>query len=448
MDNAQRGTRRAAFAAAAATGLLTAACGGPGGPGGAGTTETSPQPAQGPMELRVTTDTSVQNLPGWENAARGYEQRYPNRKVRLEHVNTGLVDKIIAQQAGGDAPPVFYLSTTTVHNLGPRGVIADLMPLVRADRTLNLKDIPERALKGYGWSGKLYGMPVMADTRYLHYNVSLFKQAGLPVLPKEWNDEGFTLERFVEYAQRLTDPAGGVWGLVHGESWPRAALYQLGADYWDNRDYTTRCVLDRPEAIEAFQWMQDTVQKWRFAPSPQQAAAQSLPGSNDAFIQGKAAMVLGGYKHTAAIFPAAQGFEWSIAPLPKGRARGTSVTVVGFALPTGAGHVAEAFDWIKWTTFQDGACAIMGLASQAVSDKVDRYKCSPLPEWQTRMTQDGLHSGGKVDADHPNVKPEMWTIINREVDRLMRGEQSARDTGKQIVEQVNAIFEPYVVPKG
>src|SRR5262245_60699950 len=107
MDNAQRGTRRAAFGAAAATSLLGVACRGG---GGAGTTETSPKPAAGPMELRVTTDTSIQNMPGWENAARGYEQQYPNRKVSLEHVNTGLVDKIIAQQAGGDAPPVFYLS--------------------------------------------------------------------------------------------------------------------------------------------------------------------------------------------------------------------------------------------------------------------------------------------------------------------------------------------------
>jgi hypothetical protein len=114
----------------------------------------------------------------------------------------------------------------------------------------------------------------------------------------------------------------------------------------------------------------------------------------------------------------------------------------------GAGAVAEACDWIRWTTFQDGAGAIMGLASRGVSDKVDRYACSPLPAWQTRMTQDGLHGGGTVDADHPNVEPEMRTIINREVDRLMHGEQSARDTGNQIVEQVNASFEPYTVPKG
>jgi hypothetical protein len=89
----------------------------------------------------------------------------------------------------------------------------------------------------------------------------------------------------------------------------------------------------------------------------------------------------------------------------------------------------------------------MGLASQAVSDKVDRYKCSPLPEWQTKMTQDGLKAGGRVDADHPNVKPEMWTIIGAEVNRLMANEQSARDTGKRAAEQVNALFQPYVVPR-
>jgi ABC-type glycerol-3-phosphate transport system substrate-binding protein len=251
----------------------------------------------------------------------------------------------------------------------------------------------------------------------------------------------------VDYAQRLTDAGKGIWGFVHGESFPLKSLYLFGADFWDNRDYTTKCILDSPQALEALQWMQDTVHKWRFAPTSQQLSSAGVNNSDNAFIQGKAAMVLGGYKHTAAIFPPAQGFEWSIAPLPKGKSKGTQVVVVGFAIPTGAKYLAEAWDWIKWTVFQDGACAIMGLASQAVSDKVDRYKCSPLPEWQTRMTQDGLKSTGKVDADHPNVKPEMWTTINREVGKLMNAEQSAKDTAKQITEQVNALFQPYVVAK-
>ena len=430
--------------AGAAAGVVAAGCGAAGNQGGG---DALPRPAVGPMELRVSTDTSIQNMPGWEKAARGYEEKYPGRKVNVEHVNTGLTDKIIAQHAAGDPPPIFYTSTTGVHNLAPKGVNSDLMPLVRADKTVNLKDIPDRAIKGYGWAGKLFGMPVMADTRYLHYNVSLFRQAGLPLLPREWNDDSFTIDKLVEYAQRLTDPAKGIWGLVHGESWPRALVYQFGADYWDNRDYTTRCVLDSPQALEAFQFMQDTVHRWRFAPTSDQLRAAGVNNSDNAFLQGKAAMVLGGYKHTAAIFPAAQGFEWSIAPLPNARTKGTNVTVVGFAIPTGAKYVAEAWDWIKWTVFQDGACAIMGLASQAVSDKVDRNKCSPLPEWQTRMTQDGLKNGGRVPADHPNVKPEMWQAIDREVGKLMNGEQSARDTGKQIVEPVNALFQPYVVPR-
>jgi multiple sugar transport system substrate-binding protein len=438
-------TRRSAFAGSGlVAGVLAVACGGPAAmPGGE-----LPKPVAGPMELRVATNTSIQNLPGWEKAARGYEAKYPSRTVKLEHATgTAYSERMVSQQAAGDPPPIFYTSTTGIHNFGPKGIFTDLMPLVKVDRTINLKDIPDRALRGYSWANTLYGMPVMADTRYLHYNVSLFQQIGLPLLPKEWNDDSFTLDTFVDYAQRLTDPAKGIWGFVHGESWPRAAVYQFGADYWDDRSYTTKCVLDAQPAVEALQWMQDTAHKWRFAPSPQQAAAQGITSSDNAFLQGKAAMVLGGYKHTAAIFPAAQGFEWSIAPLPRGRAKGTNVTVVGFAVPKGTKYLAEAFEWIKWTTFQDGACSIMGLASQAVSDKVERFKCSPLPEWQTKMTQDGLKSSGRVEADHPNVKPEMWTVISAEVDRLMGNEQSARDAGKRIVEQVNGLFQPYVVPR-
>jgi len=451
-QGAERGTgavgrvSRRILGGATLTGALAVACGGPSSSERAGEL---PKPVTGPMELRVSTNTSIQNMPGWEKAAQGYEAKFPTRKVKLEHATgSAYTDRMVSQQAAGDPPPIFYTSTTGIHNFGPKGTFTDLMPLVKADRAVNLKDIPDRALKGYTWAGKLYGMPVMADTRYIHYNVNLFKQAGLPMLPKEWNDDSFTIEKFNDYAQRLTDPAKGIWGFVHGESWPLKALYQFGADFWDDRNYTAKCVLDTPGAIESFQWMQDSAHKFRFAPAPAVATAQGITSSDNAFLQGKAAMVLGGYKHTAAIFTAAQGFEWSIAPLPKGRSKGTQVVVVGFGVPTGTKHVAEAFDWIKWTTFQGGACAIMGLASQAVSDKVERSKCSPLPEWQTKMTQDGLKSAGKVDADHPNVKPEMWTAINTEVAKLMANEQSAPSTAKQITEQVNALFQPYVVARG
>jgi hypothetical protein len=41
----------------------------------------------------------------------------------------------------------------------------------------------------------------------------------------------------------------------------------------------------------------------------------------------------------------------------------------------------------------------------------------------------------------------MWTVIDDEVTRLMTNEQSARDTWKRITEQVNALFQPYVVPR-
>src|SRR6266536_5900080 len=134
----RRRLARASFATAPV--VILAACGGAG-PAATGG-DALPKPSAQPMELRVTTDTSIQNLPGWQKAAQGYEQKYPTRKVNLEHLTSGLIDKIITQQAAGDAPPVFYISTPGIHNLGPKGVNTDLMPLVKADKTVNLKEVP------------------------------------------------------------------------------------------------------------------------------------------------------------------------------------------------------------------------------------------------------------------------------------------------------------------
>ncbi|HEX2037185.1 MAG TPA: hypothetical protein VHS99_23660 [Chloroflexota bacterium] len=33
----------------------------------------------------MATNTSIQNMPGWENAVRGYEAKHQTRKVLLEH---------------------------------------------------------------------------------------------------------------------------------------------------------------------------------------------------------------------------------------------------------------------------------------------------------------------------------------------------------------------------
>src|SRR5262245_38495319 len=91
-------TRRAAMCSGLALTGLSASAGGAGA-GASGSGEALPRPATGPMELRVSTDTSIQNMPGWEKAARGYEQKYPGRRVNVEHINTGLTDKIITQHA-------------------------------------------------------------------------------------------------------------------------------------------------------------------------------------------------------------------------------------------------------------------------------------------------------------------------------------------------------------
>ena len=123
--------------------------------------------------------------------------------------------------------------------------------------------------------------------------------------PKEWNDDSFTIEKFVDDAQRLTEPAKDIWG-----------------------------------------------------------------------------------------------FEWSIAPLPKGN-KGTQVVAVGFAIPSGTQYVAEAWHWIKWTTSPGRQCAPQrgGLPGDGPellagsSEPLLRVSANCHPNGKNRLGDSALPSG-------------------------------------------------------
>ena len=109
----------------------------------------------------MATNTSIQNMPGWENATRGYAAKYPTREVLLEHgTGSANTERMVAQHAAGDPPPNHYTSTPGVHTFGPKGTFSHLMPLVRADGSVatpaaaarNLKEVTHRG--GVDRSGK------------------------------------------------------------------------------------------------------------------------------------------------------------------------------------------------------------------------------------------------------------------------------------------------------
>lgn len=66
------------------------------------------------------------------------------------------------------------------------------------------------ALNASSYQGRRYGMPIFFSIRSFMYNKKLFREAGLDpdVPPKTWDE-------FVEYAQKITNPDEGKYGILH-----------------------------------------------------------------------------------------------------------------------------------------------------------------------------------------------------------------------------------------
>jgi ABC-type glycerol-3-phosphate transport system substrate-binding protein len=118
-----------------------------------------------------------------------------------------------------------------------------------------------------------------------HINLDMLEAVGLPFPNSDWDEE-----TFLEYARKLTRTAGGrqVFGTVIRPNYftTTGVLYNFGAQFLT--DDMTASALDRPEALEAFQFLYDLVYKYEVSPRPD-------PGSNyiSQFLADQVAIAMG-----------------------------------------------------------------------------------------------------------------------------------------------------------
>lgn len=392
--------------------------------------------------IRFYTWTNASNLPSWKDAIAAFEKKYPNLKVELEYTpGQQYWDKLTVEFAGGTAPDVIYASPADAERVATQGVVLDLSQFIKDDK-FELDNIYKASQQPYMWNGKVWGICCWNDTRYTIYNKTLFKKAGLPDLPQTW-DGDFSMDQFLSYAQKLTDAGTQTWGYVFEGNQPAARWSWLfGAYYWDSLDYPTKAIMDSPEGLEGFQFVQDMVHKYKIAPS----VAANMGGSDPMFQTGKVAMIWGGFKSAAVVHKAIKDFEWGISTIPKGKRRVSNLSPQAFLIVSKTKIPSEAWKLVKFNTEDEGNVLMTKASSMPANKKIEFSKVSPLEPWQNKLLQDALQTG-LPEVPHPNIKPEFWTIVNEEMDQLMANTKSGSDAAKSMASRINAKFQPYVVAR-
>lgn len=193
------------------------------------------------------------------------------------------------------------------------------------------------------------------------YNKNMFDKAGLKYPPVNWDDETWTHDVMLEYAQKMSKNWGkpdGEYGLMYSLWAPMTSYPWLwGGDAWLPEHYTNfiapKTNFNSPEVIDSHQFRQDLIYKHKVHPDP--AAQEGMQQLGPAFKTGRIAMYLDGgwlYWTTSDI----KDFKIGYAAIPKAKTN-KNINFNDF--------------WImgRWSTNKDAAWRVMRVLTSVEAAK-------------------------------------------------------------------------------
>jgi ABC-type glycerol-3-phosphate transport system substrate-binding protein len=372
-----RRTRRGALqrgalagASALATAAVTAACGGQ----NAGRSDAQPAASQQPVTLSfLASSTGAEKVQRLNDTFALFTKQHPSITVQVGLTPSGQTEQsaiLVRAQSGDPADAVEW--PTYWHGFLTAGAVIDLTDRYKREKLDTGKFLPEH-VANITVDGKLYGVPISVSADGWAYNLDLLQEAGLQPPPANPDDRAWTMERFFEYAQKLTR-AGERWGFggTHsggGTFYHDATFFGMGP--WDEK--TRTMTVDMPLFRKGLEFWRDLATQYRYQPSPDESKQITPPGQN-VFLSGKIAL--------QDIFTGlTPSFKWGLATLPNsGSGRNVAGRLGLHSVYLGPGRKVDAA-WTLAAWFaqpEPGGRAVWSLG-HAVSPQVDA-KASDFPQ--------------------------------------------------------------------
>lgn len=261
-----------------------------------------------------------------------FHEAYPNITIQFDPTNPPDYNATLRTQLeGGTAPDLFYLrSYATSRQLYEEGF---LEPLDDVDGLMDSFTAEARA----PWAtadGEPYGVPFIAVSHGVYYNVDLFNELGIEV-PQTW-------EELLDAAAAIQEEGYEPFANASGDEWTIAEIVFMNiapnfiGGYEGRQAYLNgeRCFNDE-NAVAAFQAVADIAP---YLPEGQEAL--TYYDSQQLFLMGEAAMWLGGSWDIPLFESEEPEFEWSVFAVPA--PEGQDMSYVTFHMDAGMGINAAA----------------------------------------------------------------------------------------------------------
>jgi raffinose/stachyose/melibiose transport system substrate-binding protein len=282
-----------------------------------------------------------------------FEKTHPNIKIQMEAVaDEPYKDKIRVLMASGEVPDIYFSWAGEFSWKFARA--GQALDLTDALMNSDWKDkIVLSAVEPYKWQGKIYGIPMRINAKFMVYNKALFEKYGLQV-PKTWDE-------FLGVCETLKQ--NGVTPIAFGNEYPWASSHYVGdfnaklvpvdvrlADYLLTAP--PEQLFTDPGYVEALSRFKLLMDKGYFNPGPN---GISHSGARSSFIAGKAGMM---YVELEEFITIAEGmgkdafgfFEFPSGTGGRGDQRLITGAPDGFMVYSKTKYPQEAIEFLKFLT--------------------------------------------------------------------------------------------------
>jgi multiple sugar transport system substrate-binding protein len=323
--------------------------------------------------------------------------------------------------AAGAPADVFLINYRRYAAFAQRGVLEPLGPYLQRSSVIRESELFPEALAPFRWRGTLMGIPQNVSSLVVFYNRDLFDAAKVPYPKPDW-----TWRDFVATALKLTRDTSGdgrpdQYGLGTEVSFQRLApfIWQNGGSLVDDEEKPTRLLLDTPAALEALQWFVDLRARFRVVPGDAEERAED---SESRFQNGRTAMFLNS-RRGVPTYREIKGFQWDVAPLPRGRKAAGILHADAYFMPKSARNKEAAWEFIEYANSAKGQ-EIVAAAGRTVPSRKDVAASTAFldptsPPRNSRVFLDTLPVMRAVPV-HPNWA-DVEEIASEELERAFYG---------------------------
>ena len=300
-----------------AGGLALVGCGAPGDSG-------VPSASSQPVTIRWTNDVGTPTADAFNaDMAKRAQQKF-NGKINLQvegHPDPDWAiryQKYTAMALANALPEIITLCCQFIRPFMVSGLAFNLDNNIRKDwKQAEIDDFYKPQYEAFKIDGKQMGIPVYVNVNIMFVNRNLLKEAGLAYPADDWSRPS-----------SWTTPSSSTSQASNGRSIcpsPARTATAPGstttAEPHDPKDgpVVTKLTYDDPKSIEGLQFLHDLL--WKHQDSPKNDADRGGLNRDDAFLNGKTAIVMDAASSTGANYfnkAPASGLDWDFLPLPKG----------------------------------------------------------------------------------------------------------------------------------